>query len=89
MIARGASANISHSGSIPTNWVVSCTKSLQPQLAQLAGASVLVTGATGWFGAWLLDALCAADEMLGLSLQVTAVSRNPGNSSHGFPVPAA
>jgi hypothetical protein len=29
--------------------------SLKPRLESLAGASLLFTGATGWFGTWLLD----------------------------------
>jgi len=39
--------------------------------------SVLLTGATGWFGIWLLDVLCAADVALDLGLHITAVSRDP------------
>jgi nucleoside-diphosphate-sugar epimerase len=46
-------------------------------LRRLAGASLLVTGATGWFGTWLLDFLCAADDVLGLGIRVAAVSREP------------
>jgi dTDP-glucose 4,6-dehydratase len=46
-------------------------------LRQLAGASFLVTGATGWFGTWLLDFLCAADDVLGLGIRIAAVSREP------------
>jgi dTDP-glucose 4,6-dehydratase len=43
----------------------------------LAGASILITGATGWFGVWLLDLLCMADDMLRLGVQIAAVSREP------------
>jgi nucleoside-diphosphate-sugar epimerase len=49
----------------------------EPRLRQLAGASILVTGATGWFGVWLLDVLCAADDALRLGLRIIAVSRDP------------
>jgi dTDP-glucose 4,6-dehydratase len=45
--------------------------------APLSAASVLLTGATGWFGVWLLDVLCAADAVLHLGLRITAVSRHP------------
>jgi dTDP-glucose 4,6-dehydratase len=43
----------------------------------LSGASILITGATGWFGVWLLDLLCTADDMLQLGVRVVAVSREP------------
>jgi nucleoside-diphosphate-sugar epimerase len=49
----------------------------QDHFRQLRNASILLTGATGWFGTWLLDFLCAADEMLDLKIRVTAVSRDP------------
>jgi len=50
----------------------------EPHFRALAGASILITGATGWFGVWLLDALCAADDLLSLRLRIIAVSRDPG-----------
>jgi nucleoside-diphosphate-sugar epimerase len=40
-------------------------------------ASLLITGATGWFGVWLLDVMCAADDLLRLGMRITAVSRDP------------
>ena len=43
----------------------------------LRGARVLLTGATGWFGTWLLDALVAANRAFGLGLKVVAISRAP------------
>jgi nucleoside-diphosphate-sugar epimerase len=49
----------------------------EPRLRQMAGASILITGATGWFGTWLLDVLRAADDVLGLDLRIAAVSRDP------------
>jgi len=45
---------------------------------------MLVTGATGWFGVWLLDVLCAADDLLGLGMQIFAVSRDPQNFLNRF-----
>ena len=44
----------------------------------LAGSSILITGATGWFGVWLLDVLCTADDALRLGNRIAAISRNPG-----------
>jgi len=43
----------------------------------LRGGRVLVTGATGWFGTWLLEALVALDRAHGLGLRIVAVSRDP------------
>lgn len=43
----------------------------------LRGARILVTGATGWFGTWLLDALVALNRAQSLDLRIVAVSRQP------------
>ena len=45
--------------------------------SQLGGARIVVTGATGWFGTWLLDALVAIDRAARLDLRIVAVSRHP------------
>jgi dTDP-glucose 4,6-dehydratase len=55
------------------------------QLRKLSGASILITGATGWFGIWLLEALCAADDSLQLGIRITAVSRRPDAFITRFP----
>jgi nucleoside-diphosphate-sugar epimerase len=52
-------------------------QAMESRLRTLAGASILVTGATGWFGVWLLDVLCAADDALRLGIRIVAVSREP------------
>lgn len=44
---------------------------------ELRGARIVVTGATGWFGTWLLDALVALNRAQSLELRVVAVSRRP------------
>lgn len=44
---------------------------------ELRGARIVVTGATGWFGTWLLDALVALNRAKSLDLRVVAVSRRP------------
>ncbi len=44
---------------------------------ELRGARVLVTGATGWFGTWLLDALVALNRAKSLDLRIVALSRRP------------
>ena len=52
---------------------------------QLRDARLLVTGATGWFGTWLLDALVALDRTLALDLRIVAVSRDPGAFARRHP----
>jgi dTDP-glucose 4,6-dehydratase len=59
--------------------------SLAGSLDDLRDASLLFTGATGWFGVWLLDLLCAADDALRIGLRITAVSRDPGAFLQRFP----
>lgn len=54
-------------------------------LRSLADASVLITGGTGWFGTWFLDYLCAADDLLGLGIHITVVSREPQAFLNRFP----
>lgn len=46
-------------------------------LRSLRGAHVLVTGATGFFGAWLVAALLRGSRALDLGLRVTALARAP------------
>jgi nucleoside-diphosphate-sugar epimerase len=54
-------------------------------LERLRRARLLVTGATGWFGTWLLDYLCTADDMLGIGIRITALSREPAVFLGRFP----
>jgi nucleoside-diphosphate-sugar epimerase len=49
------------------------------ELEDLRGKSVFLTGGTGFFGKWLLAALCRADAELGLGLRVTVLSRDPAS----------
>jgi len=57
----------------------------EAQLRSLGNASILITGATGWFGVWLIDFLSAADDMLNLDLRIAAVSRDPERFLAKFP----
>ena len=45
---------------------------------KLKGARLLITGGTGFFGRWLLESLFFADQVEGLGVRVTALSRDPG-----------
>jgi nucleoside-diphosphate-sugar epimerase len=44
----------------------------------LEGQRLLITGATGFFGRWLLESLLAADDRHNLGVSIVALSRNPG-----------
>ena len=43
----------------------------------LAGARLFLTGCTGFFGVWILEALAEANKKLGLKIHVNILSRNP------------
>jgi nucleoside-diphosphate-sugar epimerase len=62
--------------------VLSRTQSLWPDLK---GASVLITGATGFFGIWLLETLLAANREFSLGCRVIALSRNPQSFASQLP----
>lgn len=44
---------------------------------QLRGGRIFVTGATGFFGIWLLETFAYANECLGLGAELVGLSRNP------------
>lgn len=45
--------------------------------ATLHGSRLLITGATGFFGCWMLETACAANRELGLRMEILAQSRDP------------
>jgi dTDP-glucose 4,6-dehydratase len=50
---------------------------LEPFWPELAGARLLFTGCTGFFGPWLLEPLLAAQDRLGLGLRAWVLTRDP------------
>jgi nucleoside-diphosphate-sugar epimerase len=42
-----------------------------------AGASIFITGGTGFFGMWLIEGILWANTLYGLNLHVTVLSRDP------------
>lgn len=57
----------------------------QPLWPDLKGASVFITGATGFFGIWLLETLLAANREFSLGLRILALSRNPAGFAKKAP----
>ena len=54
-------------------------------LAELDGASILVTGGTGFFGVWLVSLLVHARRALGLELAITILTRDPDRFAQMHP----
>src|SRR5450631_2531520 len=77
-------AGLSRSG-LPVHELHEMIAQSSNQLERLRRASVLLTGATGWFGTWLLDYLCTADDVLGIGIRITALSREPAVFLDRFP----
>lgn len=44
---------------------------------ELKGARIFITGASGFFGRWLIESLLSADDRYGLGVRVFALSRDP------------
>jgi nucleoside-diphosphate-sugar epimerase len=55
------------------------------ELEALRGQRLFLTGGTGFFGKWLLGALCHADAELGLGLRLTVLSRDPASFFRQYP----
>jgi nucleoside-diphosphate-sugar epimerase len=51
----------------------------------LRGGRVLITGATGFFGCWLLESFAWANQRLNLKAQAVALARNEGTFSQRLP----
>jgi dTDP-glucose 4,6-dehydratase len=50
----------------------------RPLWEQFRGGRIFVTGATGFFGIWLLETFAYANEQLGLGAELVGLTRNPG-----------
>lgn len=56
---------------------------------EMAGASIFITGGTGFFGLWLLESLAWANARLKVGVRATVLSRNPKTFSLRTPHLAA
>jgi nucleoside-diphosphate-sugar epimerase len=52
---------------------------------ELRGERILITGATGFFGCWLLESFAWANQRLNLDARAVALSRNPGSLAQKAP----
>jgi nucleoside-diphosphate-sugar epimerase len=52
---------------------------------ELRGARIFITGGTGFFGCWLLDSFCWANDLLGLEARAVVLTRNPQAFSRKAP----
>jgi nucleoside-diphosphate-sugar epimerase len=50
----------------------------EPLWQELRGQRILITGATGFFGCWLLESFAWANRRLGLNARAVGLSRHPG-----------
>src|SRR5580704_12221262 len=50
----------------------------EPLWQELRGQRILITGATGFFGCWLLESFAWANSRLNLNAQAVGLSRHPG-----------
>ncbi len=62
-----------------------CMKCTGDLWDELRGQRVFITGATGFFGCWLLETLLRANRELQLDVQVTILSRNPDGMAKKAP----
>jgi dTDP-glucose 4,6-dehydratase/UDP-glucose 4-epimerase len=53
--------------------------------SELADASLFITGGTGWFGRWLLEAIAYANQTSGTHIRATVLTRNPENFARRAP----
>lgn len=60
-----------------------------PLWGELRGGRILITGATGFFGCWLLESFAWANQRLKLNAQAIALSRNPAAFAQKAPHLAA
>jgi nucleoside-diphosphate-sugar epimerase len=57
----------------------------EPLWQQLRGERILITGATGFFGCWLLESFAWANRRLSLNAHAVGLSRHPGRLAEKAP----
>ena len=64
---------------LPAEDLEHATSSARPQWEQLRKGRIFVTGATGFFGTWLLESFSFANQKYQLNAELVGLTRNPGS----------
>lgn len=62
---------------LPRHEIDEVVRDLDGLWSELRGSRIFLTGATGFFGVWLLETLLAANARQGLGVEVVVLSRDP------------
>jgi len=54
-------------------------------LKEFSGKTIFVTGATGFFGKWLLESFIYANHIKNINIHIIALSRNPNQFLLNYP----
>jgi dTDP-glucose 4,6-dehydratase len=74
---------------LPTNDLEHILAHTMPLWEQARGQRIFLSGATGFFGAWLLESLLHANHALNLNVSATVLSRDPEGFARRMPHVAA
>ena len=70
---------------LPQSDLALISGSLKPDARKLAGARFLISGGTGFFGAWLVEGLLYTSQELGLDLSLHLITRDPEGFTERMP----
>ena len=70
---------------IPTNDLDHILNSVGNKWENLKGATILLTGGTGFIGKWILDSFLYANKNCNLNAKIIVISRNPEKFSRVYP----
>ncbi|MBK6637726.1 MAG: NAD(P)-dependent oxidoreductase [Rhodocyclaceae bacterium] len=71
--------------SVPANDLNHVLRHTEEVWSALRGAHFLITGATGFYGKWLLESISAANNQLGTGISASLPSRDPTRFAHEYP----
>lgn len=82
-LTRAVTYNMSQRA--PIRDIEEITSIAQTDLMALRGASIFMTGGTGYIGRWLLESLCHANRSLDLQIRIMLLSRRPAEFADRYP----